>query len=136
MKETYVIDLENNSVKTVFNNMVAALRLMSKHGAVVVEFGVRNMQRTSQQNSYYWALIGLLSGHTGFQKEDMSEYIVLNMKLTRTSNVFGLQQEKARSTRTFNKEEMSMVIDEAIRLCVENSIDYPDATHYGYNYGK
>jgi hypothetical protein len=128
----YILRRESNAGQ-VFQNMQLEARELFKSGSVSITVESYKKSRSSQQNAYYWSLIGILANFTGFDKQDLSEFMVLECKFTRISKVFDSEQVKARSTTTLTVAEFSELINKVIEYLQSNQLSYPQPSYYGFD---
>ena len=68
-------------------------------------------KRSISQNAYYWVLVGILSEHTGFTKEEMHD--VLKFKFLKVPVIIGDEEVyTAKSTTKLSKSEFMDFIAE------------------------
>ena len=132
-KEVFYLRLANEAQNPrVWNNCYLAAREMFKtHNGCMITLSPIKNSRTLQQNAYYWKLCGLLAEKTGYLKEDISEYAMIECKFTRESKTWKGIEHKPRSTTTLTVKEGVTAIDYVIKLCIDNEIEYPETSFYG-----
>ena len=95
---------------------------------VEVKIGVKKSQRSTQQNSFWWALITILAKELGYSKDEMHE--ILKMKFLKRERVHeetGEIIEYLGSTAKLNKSEFSDLVSNLQQWASELNILLPDA---------
>jgi hypothetical protein len=128
----YILRKEGDA-GAVFENLKLEARELFKNGDVSIIVESYKKSRSNQQNAYYWSLIGILSNFTGFDKQDLSEFMVIECGFTRISKVFDSEQVKARSTTTLTVAEFSVLINKVIEYLLSNQLSYPQPSYYGFD---
>lgn len=131
-KETFVLDIKNQSLLQVFNSMVALMRQMVKQGVVVVDFGYKKLTRSNQQNRYFHKLVGLVAEHQGEDAEKVKRQIKHSIGLIEKELINGELITIIKSTADLTVDDFSKLIEETIKICVYLEIDYPVPETYGY----
>ena len=116
----------------IWNNCYLAAREMFKaHKGCMITLSPIKNTRSLQQNAYYWKLCSLLADKTGYLKEDISEYAMIECKFTRESKTWKGAEHKPRSTTSLTVKEFIFLIEYVIKLCIDNEIQYPQTDFYG-----
>lgn len=103
---------------------------------IELKFSVTQPTRSSSQLAYHWVLMGLLSEHTGFTKEELHDAVV-RLKFG-TKKVYlgkGRIIEVRKSVSDNAKmplQQMSDLIEYDIELCKEMEIVIPTPEELGY----
>jgi hypothetical protein len=132
-KEIFYLRPDSEDInRKIWNNCYLAARTMYKdfNGCMITISPINN-SRTLQQNRYYWKLCGLLADKTGYEKEDISEYALIECGFTRESKTWKGVEQKAVSTTTLKVNDFTRLIDYVVDLCVDNEIAYPQPEYYG-----
>jgi hypothetical protein len=132
MKQVFILSKDSPAVKTVFNNSSDYARELFRSGSVRITIEPHKKNRSLQQNAYFYKLVRILSDYTGYDVEDVKEYILEECKLTREAQTWRGTQTKVRSTTSLNVQEFSLIIETAITLCERNNLHYPKPDHFGY----
>jgi hypothetical protein len=132
MKQVFILGKDSPAVKTVFNNSSDYARELFRSGSVRITIEPHKKNRSLQQNAYFYKLIRILSDYTGYDVEDIKEYILEECKLTREAQTWKGTQTKVRSTTSLNVQEFSLIIETAITLCERNNLHYPKPDYFGY----
>jgi DNA segregation ATPase FtsK/SpoIIIE-like protein len=128
----YILRKKGNA-GAVFENLKLEARELFKNSDVSITVESYKKSRSNSQNAYYWSLIGILANFTGFDKQDLSEFMVIECGFTRISKVFDSEQVKARSTTTLTVSEFSELINKVIEYLLSNQLSYPQPSYYGFD---
>jgi len=133
VKESFIIDRKNQSAKTVFNNVVNAIRSLSHEGVLVIELSFKKVTRSYQQNRYFHKLVGLIAEKQGEDLERVKRQIKHKIGLIEKDMVNGELITIIKSTADLSVEEFSQLIEQTITVCQYLEIQYPIPAHYGFD---
>jgi hypothetical protein len=130
---TFQFKKTNPNLKEVKQHLDDALREAVKQGDCTVTIETGRTPRTKQQNRYYWKLIGILANYAGYHKEDISDYFMNGLGLTRTAKTWEGETEKIMSTTKLNTKQFSVLIDAVIGRLEANGLAYQQPDYYGFD---
>ena len=102
---------------------------------VTVTVSTKKATRSEQQLRYYWVLLGYLSDHTGYEPEELHDYVmraVFGTKLI-VLNGKGVEIRKSISNAAMMpKWDAQRVIEYALELCGELGVHVPTLEELGF----
>ena len=87
------------------------------------------INRTTQQNRYYWVYLSVISDQYGDSENDLHTYFKQAHLPPVFIQVMGKTVETRRSTSKLSKAEMNEYLD---RICAETGVPLPDPAQAGY----
>lgn len=81
-------------------------------------------KRTKGQNSLYWEMLTLISGHTGHSKDELHE-IFRQMFLSHKVQVFDKTTNIPRSTTSLNTKEFGVYLRDIRYFMLDFNVDLP-----------
>lgn len=126
MKLTYYTDVKEGKFQ---KNITELIRKELPHfNGKRVEISIQRLKssRSSQQNRYYWLLVGIMSKELGYTKDEVHDLI--KFKFLKQEVVIGEETEiVVKSTTKLNKTEFGDFIDELQTWASGLGIYLPDA---------
>lgn len=114
------------------NQKIAGLPL---NQLLELKFSVAVATRSSSQLAYHWVLMGLLSEHTGFTKEEMHDALMRLKFGTKTIRLGSKNVEVRQSISDGAKMAKSMaveLIEYDLSMCAELEVRVPTPEELGY----
>lgn len=124
----YITD--NNS--QVFGNLLKDLSQLNQYKNWIVTIKEGKESKTSQQRSYFHALLDIISKHTGDSIDDLKTRACWALGFVRDVKLKNGETIKEReSTEKLTKEQYSQLIDAAKTMCQFLELQYPDPNYFG-----
>lgn len=124
------IEWKSDHQRLLFQKFIAQF----SDGNYYIEITERKSTRTTEQNSYYWIYLGMISEQTGYSSEDIHEWAKAKFLTKEIKELFG---DKVRSKKSTTKLTKGEFVEYLVEISIATGIELPDTTEfYGYSYHK
>lgn len=113
--------------ETIIENCIAQIR-----NSIGMTVTIKKAKRSLSQNDLMWLLIGVFSGYTGDDPEDIHERLKVSFLGVEHRTVKGIDLVVPKSTASLNTKQFTEYIDKIYLLGETLNIKLPIPAHFGY----
>lgn len=132
MQRVFTARIQNKTLVFENKNLLGQYLNSLKEGDVLdVKIQIHRNDRTNNQNSYYWVILGVIAEDTGHTANELHEIFKRKFLPPKFATYRGEEIELPSTTTTLNTEEMAKYMEQIIIEAGLLGINIPPPTQVG-----